>query len=149
MNISLAPASADDFELLLALRLLVMQPQLERAGRFDAMRARERFRAAFNPETARLILAGGIQIGCVGLTPGTPDWSLDYLYLEPEIQGRGIGSRVLDWMLAEADTAGAPVIVEVLRNSPAIRLYERAGFKQYDVKDYDVYLRRTPVQAAP
>lgn len=142
MNISLAPASADDFELLLALRILVMQPQLERAGRFDALRARERFRASFNPETARLILAGGIQIGCIGVTPGRPDWSLDYLYLEPEVQGRGIGSRVLDWVLADADAAGASVVVEVLRNSPAIRLYERAGFRRFDVKEHDLYLRR-------
>ncbi|MFD2265080.1 GNAT family N-acetyltransferase [Lacibacterium aquatile] len=142
MSLSLAPARAQDFELLLALRILVMQPQLERIGRFDPIRARERFAKVFNPDTARLIMAGGIQIGCVGMTPGTPDWSLDYLYLEPELQGRGIGGRVLDWVLAEADQAGAPVVVEVLRNSPAIRLYERAGFKQFDMKEHDVYLRR-------
>jgi hypothetical protein len=37
-----APASEDDFEHLLALRLLVMREHLERLDRFDPVRARER-----------------------------------------------------------------------------------------------------------
>ena len=54
--IAFAAASEADFERLLALRVLVMRPHLERIGRFHPERARARFREAFDPAHMRLIL---------------------------------------------------------------------------------------------
>lgn len=54
--------------------------------------------------------------------------SLDYLYLLPEFQRRGIGSAVVRRLIAEAHSAGMPLTSDVLRSNPnALRLYERLG----------------------
>lgn len=52
----------------------------------------------------------------------------------PECRGRGLAHRYLEETLAIARAAGAASIeLEVLvRNAPAIRLYERAGFRRID-----------------
>jgi GNAT superfamily N-acetyltransferase len=52
----------------------------------------------------------------------------------PEFRGRGLARQYLDEVLAIAREAGATSIeLEVLvRNAPAIRLYERAGFATVD-----------------
>ena len=47
--LALAPASDEDFEALLSLRMAAMQESLMRLGRFDPQRARERLSRAFEP----------------------------------------------------------------------------------------------------
>jgi GNAT superfamily N-acetyltransferase len=60
------------------------------------------------------------------------------LALLPEHRGRGIGTALLEWVLAEATVAGKPVRIHVERFNPARRLYERLGFRQ--IEDQGVYL---------
>ena len=67
---SLAAASDDDFEALLSLRMAAMRESLQRLGRFDPQRARERLSRAFEPAHTRHILLGGERVGFVVLLPG-------------------------------------------------------------------------------
>jgi ribosomal protein S18 acetylase RimI-like enzyme len=48
--------------------------------------------------------------------------------LLPSFRGRGIGTRLLRPVLAEADARGAKVSLHVERFNPAQRLYHRLGF---------------------
>jgi len=52
-NLCLTPAQPDDFEALVALRIEAMRESLERIGRFDRTRARERFLNGFSPTHTR------------------------------------------------------------------------------------------------
>ena len=56
---------------------------------------------------------------------------------------------MLDVLLAEADAAGARVILTVLRVSDARRLYERRGFVETGRDDLDVYMVRPARPTAP
>lgn len=147
MQFTFAPAAETDFERLLLIRHAAMRPSLERAGRWHPVRARARFRAAFAPGLTRLILVEGELAGCVALKPAADALELDQFYLAPAYQGLGLGAAVLRHLLAEADAAKLPVILTVLRESDAIRLYERHGFVQTGAEDYDLFYRRpvTPV----
>jgi ribosomal protein S18 acetylase RimI-like enzyme len=58
--------------------------------------------------------------------------------LLPEFRGRGIGSKLLRELQEEARPAGKSLTIHVERFNPAMRLYERLGFKQ--VEDKGVYL---------
>ena len=49
--------------------------------------------------------------------------------IHPDAQGRGHGTAVLEALLAEADRRGDVVELSVARDNPAIRLYERLGFR--------------------
>jgi ribosomal protein S18 acetylase RimI-like enzyme len=58
--------------------------------------------------------------------------------LLPEYCNRGIGSTLLRQLQSEAAAAGKPLRIHVERFNPALRLYERLGFRVID--DRGVYL---------
>ena len=140
--ISFAPATEADFERLLALRVEAMGPHLRRLGRFDPERSRMHFREAFDPATMRLILADGVFIGCVNLAREADHYWLGQFYLSAAHHGRGLGTEVLMRLLAETDAGGLPVRMRVLKQNPAVRLYERHGFSKTGEDEWDVYYER-------
>lgn len=140
-----APASASDLEALTELRLTVMAESFNRIGRFNPERARAWFADTYRPETTRLIVVGEETAGCVAFYETAPGvLKLEHFYLQPHWQGRGLGTAVLDILLAEADAAGAAVRLTVLRESDAKRLYDRRGFVVTGQDDLDVYMARSP-----
>jgi ribosomal protein S18 acetylase RimI-like enzyme len=58
--------------------------------------------------------------------------------LLPEYRGHGLGARLVREVLARGNAAGKAVSIHVERNNPALRLYERLGFRL--VEDKGVYL---------
>ena len=138
-----APAKANDLAWLTELRLAVMAESFNRIGRFNPGRARAWFAETYRPETTRLIQVGDETAGCVAFHEVEPGvLKLEHFYLDSRWQGRGLGTAVLDGLLAEADAAGARVILTVLRQSDAQRLYERRGFQVTGRDDLDVYMAR-------
>jgi GNAT superfamily N-acetyltransferase len=141
-ELALAPARDEDFEALLSLRLAAMRESLERVGRFDPQRARERLSRGFQPAHTRHILRGGELVGFVVVVPRDDGWLLDHLYIHPGAQGEGIGSWVLGQVLLEADAAHAPVSVTALKHSDANRFYQRHGFELQAEGEWDWYYLR-------
>jgi GNAT superfamily N-acetyltransferase len=148
--LSLAAASDDDFEALLSLRMAAMRESLQRLGRFDPQRARERLSRAFEPAHTRHILLGAERVGFVVVLPvpaQAPDHLvLDHLYIAPPSQGQGVGSWVMAQVLAEADRLDLPVRVTALKLSDANRFYQRHGFELQHTSDWDLHYLR-PVAA--
>lgn len=147
-TIDFRPATEDDFESLLDLRLRTMRAHLERIGRFDPVRARQRFRRGFSPAYTRLILADGGVAGCVTLKPVPTGLEIEHFYIEPALQGAGLGSGVLRRLLADADACGLPVTIGVLKQSPAARFYQRQGFVYSHDGPFDDYFVRAPGPAS-
>jgi len=60
------------------------------------------------------------------------------LAVHPVHRGHGFGKRLLDRCMAEAEGGGAQAMfLEVRRGNPALHLYNKAGFIQYNVRrDY-------------
>ncbi len=139
---TLVTASEDDFDALAALRIEAMRESLERVGRFDPARARERLREGFSPAHTRHIVVGGERVGFVVVRPQGTELLLDHLYIRPAWQGRGIGSAVLAQVFAEADSAGAPLRVGALRESASNRFYARHDFELVERAELDNYYVR-------
>jgi len=143
-----APAGPDDLEALIALRIAAMRPNLERVGRFEPQRARQRFIDGFRPDHTRRIEVDGKLAGCVAMGPAADgDLWLEHFYLFPEHQGCGLGAAVMARLMAEADAAGADVRLSVLTESPANRFYPRFGFVETHREPFDVYYRRAATRA--
>jgi GNAT superfamily N-acetyltransferase len=138
----LRPAVAEDIEPLVELRAIVMRPDLERLGRFDPHRVRQRLRDAYDPAHTWVVEVGGAVAGCVALRPGDDAYWLEHFYLAPESQGAGIGGAVLARLLDRSDGEGVPVRLNVLRGSAARRLYERFGFVVEAEDAVDVWMVR-------
>jgi GNAT superfamily N-acetyltransferase len=143
----LGPISEADFEPLLALRIEVMREHLERVFRYKPSRARRIFRQHFDEPGVRLILVNGERAGCVAFRVGKDEIGIDSFYLAARYHNRGLGTAILKVLLAEADTLGLPVRLEVLRGSPADRFYERHGFAKLDEDDVEARYER-PARSA-
>jgi len=141
-NVHLCPAREEESEELVCVRIQAMRESLERIGRFDAQRARERFVAGFVPEFTRHILADGERVGFVAVKPTSDGLNLEHLYVLPERQGRGIGSTVLAILFQEADSRAMPLRVGALRGSDANRFYLRHGFIHVEESEWDIYYVR-------
>ncbi|NEB04974.1 GNAT family N-acetyltransferase [Streptomyces sp. SID13726] len=141
---TLRPAHPADVEPIAELRAVVMRPDLERLGRFDEHRVRQRFRDAFVAGHTSVIVAEGRFAGCVALRPAPDGHWLEHFYLAPELQGRGLGSAVLRSLLVRTDADGIVVRLDVLQGSAARRLYERHGFGVESEDAVDVFMVREP-----
>ncbi|MER5450798.1 GNAT family N-acetyltransferase [Streptomyces sp. NPDC002766] len=141
------PATRADLEAVAELRAVVMRPDLERLGRYDEHRVRQRLRDRFEPAHTWVIEVDGAFAGCVALRPAEDAHWLEHFLLDPRLQGRGIGSAVLRELLGRSDRAGVPVRLNVLQGSPARRLYERFGFESQSEDPVDVFMLRTPAAA--
>ena len=80
-------------------------------------------------------------------------WNVEYrivdIALLPEFRGRGIGTILLEAIIAEANVHNLPVSIHVEQANPALGLYTRLGFKP--VSQYGIYslMRREPVEEQP
>ncbi|MFJ4407061.1 GNAT family N-acetyltransferase [Streptomyces sp. NPDC088910] len=144
---ALRAAVAGDVEPIAELRAVVMRADLERLGRYDGHRVRQRLRDSFSTRYTSVVTVEGDFAGCVTLRPAeTGGALLEHFYLEPRYQGRGLGSAVLRELLGRADARGEDVRLNVLQGSAARRLYERWGFVLETEDAVDVFMvRPSPV----
>ena len=136
------PAVAADAEALATIRVAAMRESLERIGRFDPQRARDRFLSGFDPALTRHVLLDGRRVGFVVVRAQDDGLLLDHLYVAPQAQGRGVGAAVMAGVLADADARGLPVRVGALRGSDANRFYARHGFELVEEGEWDNLYRR-------
>lgn len=121
-----------------------MRPDLERLGRYDEHRVRQRLRDAFSPPHTSIITVDDEFAGCIALRPADDRHWLEHFYLAPHYQGFGMGSAVLRSTLDRTDAQGATVGLNVLQGSAARRLYERHGFAVEAEDPIDVFMMRPP-----
>lgn len=143
-RVSFLAVNAVDFDRLADLRVAAMRESLERVGRFNPERARERLRSTFSPEHTRVIIFQGERVGFYAARPSPDGLILEHLYVHPDFQGRGIGRAILKRLFAEADQLSTPITVGALRESASNRFYLRHGFEKTGESEWDIYYVRRP-----
>ena len=122
-----------------------MRESLEHVGRFDPIRARERFLSNFTPALTRHIVADGAgraRAGFVVIRPHGDHLLLEHLYFRQRYQGQGFGTAVLKQVFVDADRQSMDVRVGALRDSDANRFYARHGFVLVEQSEWDLYYVR-------
>ncbi|WP_327205491.1 MULTISPECIES: GNAT family N-acetyltransferase [unclassified Rathayibacter] len=100
-EVSLRPAALSDAAWIAELRAVVMRPDLERLGRYDAQRVRRRFLDGYRPEHTRIIELDGEAVGSIAARVEDDAVWIEHFYLATAVQGRGIGSAVLARVMRE------------------------------------------------
>jgi GNAT superfamily N-acetyltransferase len=137
-------ADASDADALADLRVEAMRESLERVGRFDVQRARDRLLNNFSPEYTQTIVVGGERVGFFVLRHEPEALFLEHLYVLPSHQKLGIGASVLRRVIDEADAAGLDTRLFALRGSESNRFYIRHGFILVAQDEFDNYYVRSP-----
>ncbi|MFE7033093.1 GNAT family N-acetyltransferase [Streptomyces sp. NPDC057621] len=141
---TLRSAVSSDVEAVAELRATVMRADLERLGRYDEHRVRQRLRDSFSTRHTSIVEIDRELVGCVTVRPSEGRQLLEHFYLAPHHQGRGLGSAVLRTVLERTDAQDATVRLNVLQGSAARRLYERHGFVVEEQDPIDVFMARPP-----
>jgi ribosomal protein S18 acetylase RimI-like enzyme len=121
------------------IRARAMKESLEAVGRFDPERVRRRFLDGFEPLCTRAIVASGERVGFLVVRHVENHLLLDHLYIEPRVQGTGLGSAVLRTVIAEARKAKKALRLGVLKQGQVNVFYKKHGFELERVEEWDNY----------
>jgi ribosomal protein S18 acetylase RimI-like enzyme len=95
---------------------------------FDAQH--KYYQEQFAQAAFQIILADDRAIGRLYVDRRPDEIRIIDIALMPEARNGGIGTAILEDLLAEAAEAAKPVRIHVERFNPALRLYERLNFSQ-------------------
>lgn len=143
MMIELRPARQNDYRFAISLYFETMKPYASVWMQWVDAEQELRFAHLWRPEDTRIIvLDRGPDVGWLEFSEDAEEMFLKQLYVTPAHQGRGIGSSVMTRLLEEAREARKPIRLSVLKNNPALRLYERLGFAVVGETEFKFLMRR-------
>jgi GNAT superfamily N-acetyltransferase len=121
-------AAQEHYQFALELYLSTMRSYAEQLMPWDEARQRDSFAAQWIRDEVRIIAVDGLDVGWLQVSESPAEIRLQQFFIAPARQGAGIGTKVLNDLLAAWKSTRKPIVLTVLRNNPARRLYERAGF---------------------
>jgi ribosomal protein S18 acetylase RimI-like enzyme len=141
-DVTLRAAQATDFAFARAVHHAGMRWLGEKLhGGWDDALQDARFERKFVLDEARIIVTGGEDAGYLQTADEAGVVVIKELHIDEAFQNRGIGTRVLRLLLAEARRMTKPVLVTVVAFNPALAFYQRAGFRIVSEQDQRFSLR--------
>lgn len=142
MNISLRAAGPEDFQFCWNLYAeqaawIVQTLRLPPQERY--------FRRTWKPSEVRIVLHNGVDVGWLQTRREGDALFLGQIYIAADFQRRGIGTRVMEMLMTDAQ----PMTLAVVKISPAVRFYKRLGFYAEREDHEKLFMRRTPGLTAP
>ena len=125
---SFRAAVVADLPFLIALRKTTMTEVCAKHGQVLS-EDEHRQRVEFRLDSAAIIEVDSQPVGLVKLTQDGTTWTIEQFQILPEHQGRGLGTLVLQAVIADARASGALLRLSVLKQNAAARLYARLGFR--------------------
>ncbi len=102
------------------------------------------YNQAYNGAEMNLILLNGRPAGRLYLWRTPSQIRIMDISLLPEYCGQGNGTKILKSLIRESVESGKKLTIHVEYFNPALRLYERLGFKKTDDTGVYYYLERIP-----
>jgi GNAT superfamily N-acetyltransferase len=140
------PATRDDLDFAFAaLRDAMREPVEASFGAWSDAEQRALFAPTFDPATHRILRFAGTDAGLLAVESFVDRVHLARIFVIGAARGRGLGTRVLQALAADADARGVPIALSVLRASAAaLRLYARLGFVEVAATPTHLHLEREP-----
>ena len=129
MEFRLRRAQASDWAFIWDLRVRTMMPSIADSYGWDDATQQAYAAESLNGE---IVLVDGVPAGVITLSDRGHELHLTWMAVSPALQRRGLGRALVEHGQRLARDAGKPLTLQVLRNNPALALYERCGFRAYD-----------------
>ncbi len=144
MTLSLRPETAADEALLTALYASTREQELaltdwsaEQKRAFCEMQFQaqsKHYHEHYTGVAFCVIERDGLPVGRLYVARWAQEIRIMDITILPEHRGHGIGTHFLTALQTEAKTAGKTLAIHVEQFNPALRLYERLGFRQKEAK---------------
>ena len=137
----LRPATQDDTDRLFEIHREALKYYVELTWGWDEKWQIDHFRENFDPMTRHVISIENDDIGFVDIEVKADFIDVKNIEIEPNSQGRGIGTEVIRRVVAVARYRGLPIILQVLKVNPRARsLYVRLGFVEVGENDAHILM---------
>src|SRR5262249_20583227 len=130
-----------DVEFARTLYFQTMRERIEPLFGWDQRHQEASFAEWFDLQQASIIVADGRDVGWMQTRASERELFLGSLYVIPEMQRLGICTHILRGLIAGSTRASKALTLAVMKNNPAIRLYERLGFRLTHEDRYKFYMR--------
>jgi ribosomal protein S18 acetylase RimI-like enzyme len=114
---------------------------------FDAQR--RGYEAAYPQANDLIVLSGGEAIGRRLSARTSEGMHLVDIALLGAHRNRGLGTRLIRQLMDECEVGGAALHLHVLRGNPAMRLYQRMGFRESGADAMYLEMEWTPGETQP
>jgi ribosomal protein S18 acetylase RimI-like enzyme len=95
---------------------------------WDESKQRGSFAAQWKADEVKIVAVDGNDVGWLQISETPSEIRLQQLFISPEHQRIGIGTKVLSDLVAAWQGSQKPITLTVLKSNPARRLYERFAF---------------------
>ena len=130
-SVALRPATPADSEFCYQLHKAAMGGYVTAIWGWDEQVQRGFHARAFNVDRWQIITVGGSDAGMLDVEYRPGEIYLSRIEIHPSYQGRGIGTRLVSALAAEARQKGHDLVLEVLAvNHRAQALYQRLGLTE-------------------
>jgi ribosomal protein S18 acetylase RimI-like enzyme len=138
---ALRPARAEDFDYCARLYFAGMDDIIKELN-LDLNAHVAGFRQRWDVRQIRIITLDGTDIGWLQSFVKDDALFLGQLFVDGALRRQGIGTKVVKGLIEEAAGAGRAVTLGVVKTNPALRLYERLGFRTTHEDERKFYMRR-------
>ncbi|MEO0375232.1 MAG: GNAT family N-acetyltransferase [Cyanobacteria bacterium P01_A01_bin.17] len=142
MEYRLRKAAKEDWSFIWSLRVTTMKDQIN-----DTYGWEENTQKSYAQESlhGEIVLIDEMPVGVTTLADWGDQLHLVWIAILPARQGLGLGKALVKYCQQQASARNKPLSLQVLRNNPALWLYEKQGFEIYDQNGpYKLLMRWQP-----
>ena len=121
------------------LRARAMKPSLEKVGRYDEKRVRDRLLDGFDSKNCRLLKHDNKLIGFFYIIETENEIHLKHLYIDTDFQNLGFGKQALKFIISKS--IGKTLKLNALKESPSNSFYKNHGFQLEYEDNFDNYYK--------
>jgi orotate phosphoribosyltransferase len=121
-------ATETDLDFLYSLHVATMKEYVEKVWGWDDAYQEARFRENYAPAHLQIVTYDGRDIGMLSAEERDEDLFLRTIEIHPDFQSKGIGTAIINSIIANGAQKNKVVFLQVLKVNPARQLYENLGF---------------------
>jgi ribosomal protein S18 acetylase RimI-like enzyme len=144
VKVGLRAACDADFAFAHKVYLETMRWIIERLFGWDEVREDKNFAQFFKLDEVRIITVDEQDVGWIQEQIEDTTINLGSFYVAPWMQRQGVGTQVLQILLAHATNQSKAITLAVVKINPAVHFYEKHGFRITREDEYKYYMRADP-----